>query len=540
MRIQNYGDDGDERRRRLRGYHPPACTCFRCNEERLAKEVADEEGRRAGEYDRRIAASRPQSRGQPRPHAQSSPRQERPRDERNRPFAILRRWLLIGAVITGVVLLVLFVGDCDSSASPGEGDSAMAAVPPPTETAPPEDQEPTPTVTPTPSENREASSLSSVPIPSPSPPSKWELACPDCPVVFLNASKPEVKGASKLRAGQPIKIVGCTDARTTIQHRYLFRSLDGSYTGMVTFSSLNAPGPVTDLKCFEMLGEYKGTNHYSVDKRWMTQAGPRHLLARTAMAEITIGPRWETIGLLASFRVTEWAEYSSVQDAMAGKLLGPLPTATPTPDHSLSATPDPTSTPTPRPTSTPAPTSTPRPTPTPTPTYEETAASIGTLMLDLINEERIKAGVGPVVMGSNGAAQVHAENALEGCFSGHWGLDGTKQAVHEVRAGRGLSVQRRERHRTLRLYQTGAAVRASWQHRPRNEAGHGWLYGQPRTPGEHTVSNPPQGQPGHRFGPLQPMPSPALRRRLRGVRPAARVQRWTAGFLGYAPAWGRP
>ena len=60
MRIQNYGDDGNDRRRKVRGYHPPACTCFRCNEERLAKEAAEEEQRRVAEYDRRMAEVRSQ------------------------------------------------------------------------------------------------------------------------------------------------------------------------------------------------------------------------------------------------------------------------------------------------------------------------------------------------------------------------------------------------------------------------------------------------------------------------------------------------
>ena len=56
-------------------------------------------------------------------------------------------------------------------------------------------------------------------------------------------------------------------------------------------------------------------------------------------------------------------------------------------------------------------------------------------MLDLINEARTEAGVEPVVMGSNRAAQVHAEKAIEGCFSGHWGLDGTKPYMRYSLAG---------------------------------------------------------------------------------------------------------
>ncbi len=45
-------------------------------------------------------------------------------------------------------------------------------------------------------------------------------------------------------------------------------------------------------------------------------------------------------------------------------------------------------------------------------------------MLDLINEERRKAGVPEVSLGDNNAAQIHAENAIRDCVSGHWGTDG--------------------------------------------------------------------------------------------------------------------
>ena len=47
-------------------------------------------------------------------------------------------------------------------------------------------------------------------------------------------------------------------------------------------------------------------------------------------------------------------------------------------------------------------------------------------MLELINAERERAGVPPVTLGDNIAAQLHAESSLANCFSGHWGLDGLK------------------------------------------------------------------------------------------------------------------
>ena len=56
-------------------------------------------------------------------------------------------------------------------------------------------------------------------------------------------------------------------------------------------------------------------------------------------------------------------------------------------------------------------------------------------MLELINAERIKAGVAPVILGDNVAAQLHAESALENCFSSHWGIDGLKPYMRYSVAG---------------------------------------------------------------------------------------------------------
>ena len=48
------------------------------------------------------------------------------------------------------------------------------------------------------------------------------------------------------------------------------------------------------------------------------------------------------------------------------------------------------------------------------------------LMLKLTNEQRQTAGTPPVKLGSNPAAQLHAEAALDGCYSGHWDEWGLK------------------------------------------------------------------------------------------------------------------
>ena len=56
-------------------------------------------------------------------------------------------------------------------------------------------------------------------------------------------------------------------------------------------------------------------------------------------------------------------------------------------------------------------------------------------MLDLVNKERERAGVPPVELGTNNAAQLHAESSLANCFAGHWGVDGLKPYMRYSLAG---------------------------------------------------------------------------------------------------------
>ena len=105
----------------------------------------------------------------------------------------------------------------------------------------------------------------------------------------------------------------------------------------------------------------------------------------------------------------------------------PEPPATPTeipPSPVPSPTPMPTATQ--RPTSTPSPTWTPSPSPTPVKSREKRTEDLKLLLLDLTNKERTRLGIPALKMGSNHAAQVHAEIALENCYSGHWDLWGLK------------------------------------------------------------------------------------------------------------------
>lgn len=56
-------------------------------------------------------------------------------------------------------------------------------------------------------------------------------------------------------------------------------------------------------------------------------------------------------------------------------------------------------------------------------------------MLEMINAARLDADVPPVALGTNRAAQIHADAMFEHCFSGHWGLDGTSSGMRYTLAG---------------------------------------------------------------------------------------------------------
>lgn len=56
-------------------------------------------------------------------------------------------------------------------------------------------------------------------------------------------------------------------------------------------------------------------------------------------------------------------------------------------------------------------------------------------MLELINAERKLAGLSPLELGNNIAAQLHVESALENCLFSHWGIDGLKPYMRYSLAG---------------------------------------------------------------------------------------------------------
>ena len=88
-------------------------------------------------------------------------------------------------------------------------------------------------------------------------------------------------------------------------------------------------------------------------------------------------------------------------------------------------------------TSLPAPTPTLIPVPTSTPIANPSQRHLNEklYMLELINNERVRAGSAPIVLGNNVAAQMHAEAALVGCYASHWGADGLKPYMRYSVAG---------------------------------------------------------------------------------------------------------
>ena len=108
-----------------------------------------------------------------------------------------------------------------------------------------------------------------------------------------------------------------------------------------------------------------------------------------------------------------------------------LPILAPTVSPIPTATPHPINTVTPIPTATFTPTTTKTPTQTPEPTTQSGLTKTELVQareyaLSLINQARTDAGLDPVFLGDNVAAQSHSESAISNCFSSHWGIDGLK------------------------------------------------------------------------------------------------------------------
>lgn len=73
--------------------------------------------------------------------------------------------------------------------------------------------------------------------------------------------------------------------------------------------------------------------------------------------------------------------------------------------------------------------------PTPSPPPDEVLQTLVQYMLDLINDDRLENGLQPVILGTNPAAQQHAEEMLSEGYLAHWGLDGLKPYMRYTLSG---------------------------------------------------------------------------------------------------------
>ena len=157
MKVQNYGDWRGDRRG---GHHPPACTCYKCNEERnkqtavdVAAEVeehvkrgepatapdnrqparpAQPESRSSGQSLER-STNRPGSEPQRRPQSaprkgNSSARRKGPRRSPIRPkFMLLLVFLL--CIVAGVVAAILYANSSSVLVLPQDEHYVVAVIP---------------------------------------------------------------------------------------------------------------------------------------------------------------------------------------------------------------------------------------------------------------------------------------------------------------------------------------------------------------------------------------------------------------------------
>ena len=322
LKIPNYGDwEGDKRG----GHHPPACTCYDCNEERRRLEASREEEHRAAEYDRRVARTRTQShtqgpgqqrsgRAPPRPNSGRPPPRrpsQRPPQPPSRTGWGRRRgpsprlWLGFLVVVVGLVAAVFFINNPNILAPLQD---ATVAVLTPTE----EPRTNTPVLTPTP---KPRPTTSSIPT--------------------LGPRADQVQPRSQPVPPQTAEPVAVSP----------------------TPGSTPVPSP-------------EGQS---------SEAPPDTVLPSPTRS--------------------------------ATVLIPPTPVLAPTLPPTIAAS----------------------PTPIPAPHLRHSTEK--QYMLDLINQERERAGVPPVELGTNSAVQLHAESALEHCFSSHWGVDGLKPYMRYSLAG---------------------------------------------------------------------------------------------------------
>ncbi|MDP2744578.1 MAG: CAP domain-containing protein [Dehalococcoidia bacterium] len=141
------------------------------------------------------------------------------------------------------------------------------------------------------------------------------------------------------------------------------------------------------------------------EDEYRTGQQPEHRVAKRQSGLV----RWLLV-LVGLFLLVAWIGYLSYPSSQA-PAIPPAPAASPSAIQKPPAT-----APTPPP-ATPAP------------------SELARYALDLINIDRQAAGLTPVVLGSNTAAQKHSEDLLANSYLAHWGTDGMKPYMRYTLAG---------------------------------------------------------------------------------------------------------
>ncbi len=405
--------------------HPPACTCAMCQGGGRRRRRR-RSGQSSTHHDRRTRQQRPSGqRGGTPPESHQAPSR---RDRRGRGGCALV-WLAMFSALIGGAIVVLANQDMRTEitslvssqfSTPTPVPAVILAADTPTPTAILTLPAPTPiplipasTPTPehTPSPTAEPTATAT-PSPTPSP-SKYAIDDVDVKLV-TNAG-----GITIADLSVAVRNVTAGDGHPPIQ---LLMSIDGGEAELVTIISGLTAGEA-ELFVF--------SREFSPGRYTLT------LTAGDALSEVSIDVAPATVALVVPTSTpTETLTPEPTETPVSTATLMPAPIATRTPVPSvrvpnLMSTPWPT--PTPWPSWTPTPTLTPTGTPVADPSRRHLEEK--RYMLQLINIERTNAGLHPVILGDNVAAQLHAEESLSGCFSSHWGLDGLKPYMRYSLAG---------------------------------------------------------------------------------------------------------
>ena len=392
--------------------HPPACTCARCNEERM-----NNPGRGAASLRRRRQRSSRSGAGE---RAQA-----RRKRGRSGCGGMLLAIVLLG-IVGGTVLAALFLSNETRRAEITDWlSSQLGTFPTPVPIIVQVVDTPTPTVTPiSPTPTTVALKPLSSPTPEPtlSPTTEPTSTATPSPMPVLHEYSIEdvdVKlvsttgGTTTADLSVMVRNVAAGAGRPPIQ---LLMSTDGGEPELIAIISGLAAG---EAESFVFSREFS-SGRYTLT-----------LIAGDARSEVSMDVAPATVAL-----VVPTATPIAAPTPEPTATLTPVPIATWTPVPSVSV-PNLLSTPWPTPTLWPSWTPTPTSTPTSTPVADPSRHHLEEkqYMLELINIERTNAGLHPVILGDNAAAQLHAAASLAGCFSSHWGLDGLKPYMRYSLAG---------------------------------------------------------------------------------------------------------